>query len=211
MTKDLHVLILTVVLALACGTVARTQDPSTNQPSKATAAASVDRPLVPLKIQIVISRYQGNKKISSLPYALSVTANDGRFERGQYLPNTVERLRIGAQVPVPMMPTPVIDGQKMPTGGPVQYKDVGTNIDCYAAVTEDGRFKSYLTIEDTSVYPEGQTTQGAPRLNDVPTFRSFRSSNVVVLKDGQSTEFAAATDKISGEVVKVDVTLTVVK
>jgi hypothetical protein len=48
-------------------------------------------------------------------------------------------------------------------------------------------------------------------LNDVPTFRSFRSSNVVVLKDGQSTEFAAATDKISGEVVKVDVTLTVVK
>jgi len=211
MTRDFQTLILTVVMALACGTVARTQDPPPNQPSKATAAASADRPLVPLKVQIVISRYQGNKKISSLPYGLSVTANDGRFERTQYVPNTVERLRVGAQVPVPVVPTAVIDGQKMPAAGPVQYKDIGTSIDCYAATTEDGRFKSYLTIEETSVYPEGQTTQGAPRLNDVPTFRSFRSSNVVVLKDGQSTEFAAATDKISGEVVKVDVTVTVVR
>ena len=32
-----------------------------------------------------------------------------------------------------------------------------------------------------------------------------------MLKDGQSTQFSAATDKVSGEVVTIDVTLTVVK
>jgi hypothetical protein len=36
-------------------------------------------------------------------------------------------------------------------------------------------------------------------------------SNVIVLKDGQSEQFATATDKFTGEVVKMDATLTVVK
>jgi hypothetical protein len=38
----------------------------------------------------------------------------------------------------------------------------------------------------------------------------FESSETLVLKDGQSSQFTAATDKISGEVTK-SITLTVVK
>ena len=33
----------------------------------------------------------------------------------------------------------------------------------------------------------------------------------MVLKDGETGQFTTATDKVSGETVKVDVTLTVVK
>jgi hypothetical protein len=32
-----------------------------------------------------------------------------------------------------------------------------------------------------------------------------------MLKDGQTAQFTTATDKVSGDVIKVDVTLTVVK
>jgi hypothetical protein len=32
-----------------------------------------------------------------------------------------------------------------------------------------------------------------------------------MLRDGQSTQYTAATDPVSGEVLKIDVTLTVVK
>ena len=33
----------------------------------------------------------------------------------------------------------------------------------------------------------------------------------MMLKDGQTAQFTTVTDKVSGEIVKVDVTLTVVK
>ena len=33
----------------------------------------------------------------------------------------------------------------------------------------------------------------------------------MLIKDGQTLQFSSATDKLSGDVVKVDVTLTVVK
>ena len=45
----------------------------------------------------------------------------------------------------------------------------------------------------------------------LPVIRSFRASNNVVLKDGQTRQFTAAADRITGEVVKVDVTLKVAK
>jgi hypothetical protein len=69
---------------------------------------------------------------------------------------------------------------------------------------EDARYKVEIGISDTSVMerrgPEG-----------VPTLRSFVTNNSVVLKDGQSAQFTAAADKNTGEIVKVDVTLTVDK
>jgi hypothetical protein len=169
---------------------------------------------VPLQVQVVIARYQGEKKVSSAPYVLSVDANDGVLSpNGQYHPFKASSLRMGAEVPVPVgafgMPTP--DGAKAGPAGPVTYKPVGTNIDCYARSVEDGRFLVNLAIEDSSVYADGQTAQGAPRMNDIPAFRSFRVNNSVILKDGQTRQFTAATDKISGDVIKIDVSLTIVK
>ena len=168
-------------------------------------------PVVPLKVQVVVSRYQGDKKVSSLPYTLAVNANDGFvLPNGQFTPFTLARLRTGADVPVPSMATPKETGVQGPIG-PLQYKSVGTNIDCSARSLDDSRFRVDISLEDTSVYSEGQTLQGVPKIEQIPSFRTFKVSNSVVLKDGQSTQFTAAADKITGDVTKVDVTITVMK
>lgn len=143
------------------------------------------KPLTALKVQVVISRYEGDKKVSSLPYILAVTAN---------VPQPV-LIRMGSQIPI----TVLMNGA--PT---VDYKNVGTNIDCLATSTDDGRFQVYVSIEDTSVM-ERRATDSAP------TLRTFTTRNNVVLKDGQSAQYTAAADKTTGEVVKVDVTLNVEK
>lgn len=166
--------------------------------------------LVPLKVVIVISRYQGEKKVSSLPYTLLVNANDlDQTLPGMQNPH-VARLRTGASVPVPSMASPKETPVQGPFG-PVQYKSIGTNIDCSARSTDDGRFRLDISIEDSSVYTEGQSAQGVPKFSDIPSFRSFQTSNALILKDGQSTEFTAAADRITGDVTKVVVTVTVVK
>ena len=152
-----------------------------------------------VKIQLVLSRYQGEKKISSLPYTLSVTTdpvrNSGRAN-----------LRLGTQVPITTMTRQGAD-EKAPLVPSVQYRAVGTSIDCTLAVVEEGRFKLELSVEDSSV-DTGPTGGSNPAH---PTFRSFRTSETVLLRDGQSTQYSTATDKVSGDVWKVDVTLNVVK
>jgi hypothetical protein len=64
-----------------------------------------------------------------------------------------------------------------------------------------------VSIDDSSVYPDD--TAGSAKGN--PSFRSFRASNSMVLKNGETGQFTSATDKVTGETVRVDVTLTVVK
>jgi hypothetical protein len=48
----------------------------------------------------------------------------------------------------------------------------------------------------------GQYAQGVR----LPRYQSFTSSNRLILRDGQTVQYTAATDKTSGEVIKLDVT-----
>ena len=161
------------------------------------------RTMVPIKVQIVISRYQGDKKVSSVPYTLSVNAGG----------NNRSSLRMGADVPTGTS-TVTKDGA---TTTRVDYKQVGTNIDCTGSIVDETRFGLFINIEDSSVYPSGQGTalpnSGPPpsRVGGELSFRHFGASENVILKDGQSSEFTVATDKFTGEVIKAEVTLTVVK
>jgi Flp pilus assembly secretin CpaC len=91
----------------------------------------------------------------------------------------------------------------------VQYRDVGTSIDCIATVLDDGRFKLNLTVEDSSL--EAGANSGGTSTSTHPAFRSFRTSDTVLLRDGQSAQYSTATDRVTGDVWKVDVTLTVIK
>jgi hypothetical protein len=157
--------------------------------------------LTPLSVEVVVTRYQGEKKVSSLPYTLAVNANDNALA-----PGGVCQLRMGTQVPVPgTMVTK--DGAAVPS---VSYRDVGTNIDCSARSQEDGSFQLRLTVEDTSVLANVQDAP-TPKVDQTPVFRSFRSVNTLVLRDGQTRDFSAAADRVSGEVVRIAVTLRVVK
>jgi hypothetical protein len=170
------------------------------QDKPAAPAKDAKAPVVPLKVQVVISRSQGEKKISSMPYNLSMNAGNHA------------NLRMGTQVPVMMLataPAQVVDGKTMPQAGPIQYKDVGTNLDCSSTALDDGRFLLSITVDDSSVYPDEQPAPSGSRGN--PSFRSFRASNSMVLRNGETGQFTTATDKVTGETVKVDVTLTVMK
>jgi hypothetical protein len=41
--------------------------------------------------------------------------------------------------------------------------------------------------------------------------RTFNTEATLYLRDGQTAQYAMATDPVTGEVLKVDVTLTVIK
>jgi hypothetical protein len=192
--------ILVIGLTATFGAAVRAQQPAAQPaPSAAPAlpAKAESAPLL-LKVQVVISRYQGEKKISSQPYMLTVTANGARAN-----------LTMGVQVPVPSSPLPSSGDGKTPPPS-VQYRNVGTSIECGARSLDDGRFRLDFTIDDSSLAAEEQTPQ--PFAKGIPQFRSFRlSSETAVLRDGQTAQLTTATEKVTGEIAKVDVTLTVVK
>lgn len=154
--------------------------------------------LTPLKVQVVLSRFNGDRKVSSMPYTLAVNARPGRD-------NPVS-MRMGVQMPIPTTTKDSSGGKDIVS---YQYRNVGTNIDCWASPTEDGRFNLNLSIEQSSPYSDDAQKRAA--VIDQPIFRSFNSSFFVVLKDGETSQYATATDPVSGEVLKIDVTLNVVK
>jgi hypothetical protein len=163
------------------------------------AASAQDKaPLVPLKIDLVVSRNAGAKKISSLPYSLWVIANER--ERTS--------LRMGVQVPVASTRVAQKDDPPPPA---YSYRDVGTNIDCQATTIADGRFNVRIVLEDSAVHFDEKETTGTRPLPGLPSFRSFSARFSLLLKDGQSATYTSATDPVSGETLKVDVTLTVLK
>jgi hypothetical protein len=153
-----------------------------------------------VQLQIVLARYQGTKPVSSLPYTVSL---NGR-------PPASARLRMNGSVPVPtMVVTPGDDG-KPSTVSSFNYREVGTNIDVSTIPSAEGRFGFDITVTDSSLYGEGEVQGGAVAAG-APMFRSFNVRSAVYLKDGETAEFTAATDRLTGEVTKVEVTLTVLK
>ena len=184
--------------------VCSAQPPVANQNPQARAKQPQN---IPLEIQVVIARYQGEKRISSLPYVLSLKSTD--ISRGG------ASLRLGSRVPVRReVTTPAADGKPATTNNSVIYENVGTNIDAGATALEDGRFELTITISESSVITDTKQAsdlRGAAGMGEYPVFRSYQSSNTFFVKDGQTTQFTAASDRVSGEVVRVEVKLTVVK
>ena len=44
-----------------------------------------------------------------------------------------------------------------------------------------------------------------------PSFRSFSAINAMVLRNGETGQFTTVTDNVTGETMKADVTLTILK
>lgn len=147
--------------------------------------------MIPLRVQVTISRYEGVKMTSSLPFTLWVNANV----------DSTTTLNVGSRVPTP---TPTLGAAG--TVDTYSYNPVGTNLTSSAISLDDGRFSVLLTISDSSLVPS-KSSGGA----NLPTFQSFSSQNRLLLRDGQVAQFIAATDKVSGEVTRVEVTITVIK
>jgi hypothetical protein len=118
MKKFLY-LLLVGALCLPWQTICA-QDKSPEKP-KAEERAKAS---IPIKVQIVFTEFEGDKKISSMPYSFVVIADE---RMGGYYSTS---LRTGVRVPIE------IDGKDQKT----TYLDVGSNIDCGIRGEEDGRF-----------------------------------------------------------------------
>ena len=154
---------------------------------------------VPLRVEVTISRHQGDELVSSRPYVLAVTAGAGDSS-----------LRFDDRVPVPVAPLGAgPDGVSRPVG--FNYEVVGTHIESIARRRGAGRFEVFVTVEESSVDGDDRTSTDASGVSYPPVFRSFTSINTLVLRDGQSRQYVAAADPLSGETIRVDVTLTVLE
>ena len=175
-----------IVLALLVfATFAAAQENSKNtggpKPDDRTPAVT------PLRVQVVFTEYDGDKKVSSLPYSFTVNADERRVAR----PGS--QIRNGARIPIST-------GKDQFT-----YLDIGTNVDCSATLQEDGRYKLQMALERSSISPE--SSPGSTN----PIVRQFRAEMNPVLKDGQSIESIVSTDPLNGHIYRVSVTLNVAK
>jgi hypothetical protein len=172
-------LVLTVGMAAT-----RAQEATTAQdkPAPSVNAPPAKPAQIPLKVQLVLSRYQGDKKVGSIPYSLWVTTNERQTN-----------LRMGLRVYPPQ-----------------GSNNIGTDIDCSATTgVDNGVYKLSLTVTDTSLYPNDSQREDSGKAP--PTLRTFLSNFVILLRDGQTAQYTTATDPVSGEVLKIDATLAVLK
>jgi hypothetical protein len=153
----------------------------------------------PVKVQIVFTEYDGDKKVSSMPYTFTLISDENRS--GNFSNST--SLRTGIRVPIET------DGKDQKT----TYLDIGSNIDCGIRTEEDGRFRLYLNFDRSALYPnksaEGERLVANP--SGQPLVRQFRTSENLILKDGQTSENLMSTDPLNGHTFRVSVTINVQK
>jgi hypothetical protein len=172
-------------------------------PENATA-----EPATPVKLQVVLSEYDGTKKITNLSYSIPLIV-PGTKPSGAY-----STLRIGVKVPV-------TTADPKTGASEVQYIDVGTSIDARVSHADDGKYQADLKVDRSSLYVTARDHDGkivgkewsdgeAPPSNQ-PFVRQYRGDVGMFLREGQPTEGTVATDPLTGHVFKVEVTLNVVK
>jgi len=153
---------------------------------------------IPVKVQIVFTEHDGDKKITSMPYSFISAAGDriASFEGTS--------IRDGVRVPIE------VEGKDQKT----TYLDVGSNIDCRVVAEEDGRFRLNMIFERSAIYPgsaAGEEKLEVSRPNGQPLIRTFRMNVNILLKDGQTSEGVLATDPLTGHILRVSVTINVLK
>jgi hypothetical protein len=152
----------------------------------------------PIKVQIVFTEFEGEKKISSMPYTFIVIADEKVGGR-----DYSTSVRTGVRVPIEL------ENKEQK----ITYLDIGTNIDCGIKSEDDGRFHLYLTFDRSAIYPnkssEGERLVASP--GGEPVIRQLRTVESLFLKDGQTSENLAATDPLNGHTLRVSVTINVQK
>jgi len=165
----------------------------------AAKPAATEKVITPLRVQVVFTEFDGDKKISNLPYTVLLNADD----RGPQA-----AVRMGLRVP--------IETSAGTTTRQFQYQDLGINLDGHAEKTDDGRFLLRLSVEKSSAYTpstnqKSSSTGGIEISSGQPIIQSFRSQVNLLVRDGQTIQSTVATDPVTGHVLKVDVTLSVIK
>jgi hypothetical protein len=157
---------------------------------------------VSLKVTVVISRFSGEKKVGSIPFVLMVIPSPDRERDGGST-----SVQMGAEVPVPQT---TLGGEGKQPIMSYTYRSVGTNITAAARTLESGLFSLTLMVNDSQVLSDAAEPATNP-LRGLSRFQNFTSNTRLLLRDGQTIQYTAATDKTSGEVARLDVTMNVIK
>ena len=166
--------------------------------------AAQDKPSVeaatPLKIQILFTEMDGDKKVKSMPYTMV-------FATGVSHDANVAKLRVGSRVPL-------YTGKD----SGLQYIDIGTNLDCRAEKLDDGRYSLRLSLERSWVQADVQipveqsvSSAGTPGQFKEPVIGQYRIDATMIARVGQAVDSTTATDPLSGRTLKIDVTLSTLK
>ena len=194
--KRLILAVLLTAVPLAIPLVWAQDKEKSAEPAKPAAS---EKSVTPLRVQVVFTEFDGDKKVGSLPYTFLVNADD----RG-----APAAVRMTLHVPVEMSST----GNAKHVG---QYP-LSTNLDGRAEKTEDGRFLLRLSLEKNSIYMAGANQKppslgGSEVSTDEPVQQDFRTQVNLLIRDGQTIQSTVAADPVTGHVMKVDVTLNVIK
>jgi hypothetical protein len=153
---------------------------------------SSDQAMTHLRVDIVLTEYDGAKKISSLPYTI--------YTASGLHPSA--SLRMGVKVPVAS------------GSGSLSYMNVGTSIDCRAITLDDGSYDLSIFVDRSSIYTATQEQSESQTIHasaSQPVIRNFNTGFDVALHDGDTKEGTSATDPLNGHVLKISVTLHVEK
>ena len=191
--------ILAVSLAILTLVVPRSWAQDKEKSGSEAKPAPSEKTITPLRVQVIFSEFEGDKKISNLPYTFLVNADDL---------GAAAAVRMGLKVPIEISSNM---GVKQ-----TSYQDVGTNLDGRANKVEDGRYLLKLNVEKSSAYlPSGNEKHASVGGNEIssgqPTIQQFRTQVNLLIRDGQTIQATVATDPVTGHVLKVDVTLNVIK
>ena len=149
-----------------------------------------------VNVQLLLSEYDGEKKIANLPYSFLVDSEVNSAYS--------TFVRVGVRVPVL---TSGKDGQ-------ATFVDVGSNVDCGVKAEDDGRFTVRLNFERSSLYFQGRGDEkGSIKTleSGQPYIPTIRSQSLVLIKNGQTLEALTATDPLNGHVFRINLTLNVQK
>ncbi len=192
--------LLVAVVVLISVPSAYAQEKQANESPEAQSTA----PQIPLKVQLLVTEYDGTKKIASMPYtATGITSHPGKRD-------SLGVLRVGARIPIPLGSTQKADEQ-------ITYIDVGTNIDYWIWPWTNDRYLVSGTVELSSLYGRdsgGEPKESAPAdtaSSGSPLLHQTRGDFSIVLRDGQPEEALSVTDPITGRVFKLQVTVDVMK
>jgi hypothetical protein len=197
--------VVAVAIGLSAPVAGKLSAAGLGKPSVQTTAASP----VTVKLTVVISRFESDKKVGSLPFVLMIVPSPAPAPTDD--PRSIRdgeqtTLQMGSDYPMPS--TTVTDGKSVSS---FTYRSIGTNISASGRMLDDNRFNVSIGVQDSQVMSETVSSGSASRGESLPKLQNFRSNNRLILRDGQTVQYTAAADKMSGEIVKVDVTLNVIK
>jgi len=155
-----------------------------------------DQSISHVRIDLLLTEYDGQKKISSLPYTIYAESSPQQH-RAQ-----AGKLRMGVRVPIP------VDSSHF------QDMEVGTDIDCNAWTLGEGTYDVSISVNRSSIYTPSQGENEGEQIHAVGgrmITRNFSTDFDLKLHDGETTDGTSATDPLNGHILKISVTLHVIK